>query len=63
MKEFITALISLVVFSAAMALIAFGLWLIYQPLTYIFCGALLMYVGGILFGGDDNKSARKDEGE
>lgn len=63
MKEFIEALTALAVFAGAAALIAFGLWLIFKPLTYIFCGVVLFFVGGILFGGDDKNSARKDEGE
>lgn len=63
MREFIEALAAVTVFTGAAALIAFGLWLIFKPLTYIFCGVVLFYIGGILFGGDDKKSARKDEGE
>lgn len=61
MKDLFIALFALAVFCGAMALIAFGLWLIFKPLMYIFCGAVLFYVGGILFGDDDKKSARKDE--
>lgn len=60
MKDLLNALAALTVFAGAAALIAFGLWLIFKPLTYVFCGAVLFYIGGVLFG-DDDKTARKDE--
>lgn len=43
----------LVLFLAAVALIAVGLWKIFKPLCLIFCGVVLLYLGTCIAGDGD----------
>jgi len=49
-KEAGRGLVLLVMFLAAVALIAVGLWKIFRPLGLIFCGVVLLYMGACIAG-------------